>query len=103
MRILNVNKKILDIPIVYKEIFEEFGCAICRSILDDPASLPCLHEFCAECLVTHCLDGQDNIKNEVDCPICREQSPVFGHLYHRPAMVVKLNQFKNELGENLEC
>lgn len=40
-------------------------CPICRSILIEPVTLPCKHEFCLSC-----LDGTMANTNLV-CPLCR--------------------------------
>lgn len=45
----------------------ELICSICNSPFNDPASTPCDHTFCRECITAWI-----NVGNK-DCPVCRSQ------------------------------
>ena len=46
----------------------QLSCPLCLDVFDDPASLPCAHTFCRECIL-HAFERKDG-KHE--CPICRQ-------------------------------
>ena len=46
-------------------IMEDVTCAICLSILHEPASLQCGHTFCSRCV-------QTALRRTAACPVCRQ-------------------------------
>lgn len=44
-------------------------CPICLDDVTNPKSLPCLHNFCLNCIHDHCRDNSPG--DEVNCPVCR--------------------------------
>uniref|UniRef100_A0A8D0CWT3 RING-type domain-containing protein n=1 Tax=Sander lucioperca TaxID=283035 RepID=A0A8D0CWT3_SANLU len=52
----------LDVP--FKE---QFKCCICLDIYTKPATIPCGHTFCLDC-----IDGFWDTKTKAECPLCKE-------------------------------
>ena len=48
----------------WEKVKQEFTCAMCKHLLDDPKILPCLHSFCTSCL-------KERFGNLVQCPSCK--------------------------------
>uniref|UniRef100_A0A8C6S819 Bloodthirsty n=1 Tax=Neogobius melanostomus TaxID=47308 RepID=A0A8C6S819_9GOBI len=46
---------------------EQFRCCICLDIYRDPASIPCGHNFCIDC-----IEGYWETKDLSECPLCKE-------------------------------
>uniref|UniRef100_A0A3Q3JSF7 RING-type domain-containing protein n=1 Tax=Monopterus albus TaxID=43700 RepID=A0A3Q3JSF7_MONAL len=46
---------------------EQFQCTICLSIFKNPASIPCGHNFCLECI--KCFW---DTRRKSECPLCKE-------------------------------
>ncbi|KAK1889984.1 E3 ubiquitin-protein ligase TRIM47 [Dissostichus eleginoides] len=46
---------------------EQFKCCICLEIYTDPASIPCGHNFCLDC-----IEDFWDTKDKPDCPLCKE-------------------------------
>ncbi|XP_019934418.1 E3 ubiquitin-protein ligase TRIM39-like [Paralichthys olivaceus] len=47
---------------------DDFLCSICLSVFTKPASIPCGHNFCFDC-ITKCWDSKNP---EFACPLCNE-------------------------------
>ena len=58
------------------QIEKTLTCDICKDFLTNPQSLPCLHNFCFDCL-TRCFDsalnGKINAATLKNCPVCRKK------------------------------
>ncbi|XP_059384136.1 E3 ubiquitin-protein ligase TRIM39 [Carassius carassius] len=46
---------------------EQFLCSICQDFFSDPATIPCGHNFCMECITQH---WDSNMKTQ--CPLCKK-------------------------------
>ncbi|XP_032400264.1 E3 ubiquitin-protein ligase TRIM39 isoform X3 [Etheostoma spectabile] len=46
---------------------EQFNCCICLDIYTKPATIPCGHTFCLDC-----IDGFWDTKTKAECPLCKE-------------------------------
>ncbi|XP_026122735.1 E3 ubiquitin-protein ligase TRIM39 [Carassius auratus] len=46
---------------------EQFLCSICQDFFSDPATIPCGHNFCMECITQH---WDSSMKTE--CPLCKK-------------------------------
>ena len=61
-----------------QRIYEEFiKCELCRKRLRQPKSLPCMHSFCRDCLVTYLREtvGHSTApQKQITCPICLQTS-----------------------------
>ncbi|XP_072547855.1 finTRIM family, member 86 [Salminus brasiliensis] len=49
---------------------EEFSCPVCLEILCDPATLPCGHTYCLQCIQKHW--DKSTAKGIYSCPQCRQ-------------------------------
>lgn len=49
---------------------EEFSCPVCLEILHDPATLPCGHSYCLQCIQKHW--DKASAKGQYSCPQCRQ-------------------------------
>ncbi|XP_034883679.1 E3 ubiquitin-protein ligase RNF135 isoform X1 [Mirounga angustirostris] len=52
---------------------DDLGCIICQGLLATPATLPCGHSFCRECLKGLWAAGSASPPRS--CPTCRESAP----------------------------
>ncbi|XP_029970190.1 tripartite motif-containing protein 16-like [Salarias fasciatus] len=57
----------------------KFSCLLCLNLLDDPATIPCGHNYCMKCIAKHLDEGQGT--GIYSCPCCKE---IF---FQRPALV----------------
>ncbi|XP_031160118.1 E3 ubiquitin-protein ligase TRIM39-like isoform X2 [Sander lucioperca] len=57
-----ITNMALDVP--FKE---QFKCCICLDIYTKPATIPCGHTFCLDC-----IDGFWDTKTKAECPLCKE-------------------------------
>lgn len=49
---------------------EDFSCPVCLEILHDPATLPCGHTYCLQCIQRHW--DKASAKGQFSCPQCRQ-------------------------------
>lgn len=49
---------------------EDFSCPVCLEILCDPATLPCGHTYCLQCIQKHW--DKVSAKGRYSCPQCRQ-------------------------------
>ena len=66
-----------DISVVLEKFRADLTCPICREILREPKSLPCLHSFCRECLkenvrrrIVDARADPTDARNVLKCPVC---------------------------------
>ncbi|XP_070535813.1 E3 ubiquitin-protein ligase TRIM56-like [Ptychodera flava] len=54
--------------LIKEEVTKDFlTCSICRSVFQNPKTLPCLHTFCKDCL-------ESSVANrDQSCPLCRDE------------------------------
>jgi len=66
---------------------KELSCAICLSLMKDPQSLPCNHQFCRDCV-------NQAFKNSTYCPLCK--LPYSKRSVRRnPSLANIINSFEN--------
>lgn len=88
----------LAIPVWLAE--DDLGCIICQGLLSRPATLPCGHSFCHDCLKG--LWGARSASPRRSCPTCRESSAESLHLRKNTLLqelVDKYRRAQSELGE----
>ena len=59
---------------VFEKFKDELTCSICKELLKQPKTLPCLHSFCHDCLADYVKKrpvGEDESDSKVPCPNCR--------------------------------
>lgn len=66
----------LAVPVWLAE--DDLGCIICQGLLTKPATLPCGHSFCRDCLKGLWAAGSASPPRS--CPTCRESTPAPLHL-----------------------
>ncbi|KAK3531789.1 hypothetical protein QTP70_029749 [Hemibagrus guttatus] len=49
---------------------DDFSCPVCLEILCDPATLPCGHSYCLQCIQKHW--DKASAKGQYSCPQCRQ-------------------------------
>ena len=52
------------------DLLKQLECAICLDIYKDPKILPCVHSFCAHCLIKWSRNTKKN--NSILCPVCKD-------------------------------
>ena len=55
---------------------EKVSCPVCLEIFTDPRHLPCLHNFCLECLKRWHQTSQSTTNRQIICPECKTLSNV---------------------------
>ena len=71
-----------DIVTALEKLRKELTCSICKYLLTEPKTLPCLHSFCGHCLESHALlrplDEEDpsDKRDVLPCPECRFRAPL---------------------------
>ncbi|XP_063063585.1 tripartite motif-containing protein 16-like [Engraulis encrasicolus] len=71
---------------------DQFSCAICLDLQEDPVGIPCGHSFCMDC-ISGCWDQEDP-KGVYSCPQCRQT--------FTPRPVLSTNTILAELLEKLK-
>lgn len=64
----------------WESVKEEVTCVVCKDLLTNPKVLPCLHSFCAGCLVER-LDRLPSVKAakyQLECPLCQSKVVLSG-------------------------
>lgn len=51
-------------------VSEDFSCPVCLEILHDPATIPCGHTYCLQCIQKHW--DKASTKGSYSCPQCRQ-------------------------------
>ena len=59
----------------WEKVRKEVTCGVCLAIFKEPKMLPCLHTFCAKCLLALWQQAEKAI---LCCPECRATVPVTG-------------------------
>uniref|UniRef100_A0A8C8ZZY6 E3 ubiquitin-protein ligase RNF135 n=1 Tax=Prolemur simus TaxID=1328070 RepID=A0A8C8ZZY6_PROSS len=89
----------LAVPVWLAE--DDLGCIICQGLLDWPATLPCGHTFCRDCLKG--LWGARGARRPWACPTCREgagQQPQLRKNTLLQELADKYRRAARELGED---
>ncbi|XP_058246926.1 E3 ubiquitin/ISG15 ligase TRIM25-like [Hemibagrus wyckioides] len=71
---------------------DQFSCPVCLDLLKDPATIPCGHSFCTDC-INGCWDQEDQ-KGVYSCPQCRDT--------FTPRPVLRRNNMLAEVVEKLK-
>src|SRR6218665_1767929 len=56
-----------------KQLIKITKCPICKSEVNDPRMLPCIHSFCSECLKRTAEVSQKQPGDVMPCPLCRKE------------------------------
>ncbi|XP_058877745.1 E3 ubiquitin-protein ligase TRIM39-like [Acipenser ruthenus] len=71
---------------------EKFSCSVCLDLFTEPATIPCGHSFCLDCIGSYW--DQSDQTGVYSCPQCRET--------FTPRPVLRKNNIINELVEELK-
>uniref|UniRef100_A0A2K6G4R5 Ring finger protein 135 n=1 Tax=Propithecus coquereli TaxID=379532 RepID=A0A2K6G4R5_PROCO len=92
----------LAVPVWLAE--DDLGCIICQGLLDWPATLPCGHSFCRDCLKNLWgARGAGGAGRPWTCPTCREgaaQQPRLRKNTLLQELADKYSRALRELGED---
>lgn len=69
---------------------ESFLCSICLELFNQPASIPCGHTFCLQCITAY----WDTLSTLLHCPLCKAE------FYPKPMLCV--NIFINEMSNKFK-
>ncbi len=81
---------------------DQFICSICLDLLKDPATIPCGHSYCMNC-ITDCWNKDDQ-KRVYSCPQCRQTfspRPALSKNVMFAEMVEKLQKKKDQMAQSL--
>ncbi|XP_074479447.1 E3 ubiquitin-protein ligase TRIM39-like [Sebastes fasciatus] len=76
---------------------EQFQCCICLDIYTDPASIPCGHNFCLDC-----IDGFWDTKTKYECPLCKETFRKRPQLRINHGYAEIIDIYKRSQGEDMD-
>ncbi|XP_032175497.1 E3 ubiquitin-protein ligase RNF135 isoform X2 [Mustela erminea] len=85
----------LAVPVWLAE--DDLGCIICQGLLTKPATLPCGHSFCRDCLKGLWAAGSASPPRS--CPICRESTPAPLHLRKNTLLQELVDKYSRALRE----
>jgi len=61
----------MDVQTLLRSLHDEVSCSVCMSTFTDPKQLPCLHNFCLQCL--NGIQRTGERRNSISCPECRKE------------------------------
>ena len=67
----------MDIQTLLHNLHEEVCCSVCMSKFTDPKQLPCLHNFCLQCLSG--IQRTSGFRDKIECPECRKTARIPGN------------------------
>jgi len=67
----------MDIQTLLHNLHEEVCCSVCMSKFTDPKQLPCLHNFCLQCLSG--IQRTSGFRGKIECPECRKTVMIPGN------------------------
>ncbi|KAI5765901.1 RNF135-like protein [Gulo gulo luscus] len=85
----------LAVPVWLAE--DDLGCIICQGLLTRPATLPCGHSFCRDCLKGLWAAGSASPPRS--CPTCRESTPAPLHLRKNTLLQELVDKYSRALRE----
>ena len=68
---------IMDIQTLLHNLHEEVCCSVCMTKFTDPKQLPCLHNFCLQCLSG--IQRTSGFRDKIECPECRKTARIPGN------------------------
>ena len=66
----------MDIKTLPDNLHDELSCSVCMCTFTDPKQLPCLHNFCLNCLKG--IQRTSVVHGKIACPECRRQFQIPG-------------------------
>lgn len=85
----------LAVPVWLAE--DDLGCIICQGLLTKPATLPCGHSFCRDCLKG--LWAARSASPPRSCPTCRGSTPAPLHLRKNTLLQELVDKYSRALRE----
>lgn len=76
---------------------ENFCCSICLDVFTKPASLPCGHSFCLDCITKHWA----HVSSLFNCPLCKEEFATKPQLRVNIVIAELAEQFKKRVKKSL--
>lgn len=76
---------------------DDLGCIICQGLLATPATLPCGHSFCRECLKG--LWAAGSTRPPRSCPTCRVSAPASLQLRKNTLLQELVDKYSRALRE----
>ena len=67
----------MDIQTLLHNLHEEVCCSVCMCKFTDPKQLPCLHNFCLQCLKG--IQRTSGFRDKIECPECRKTVTIPGN------------------------
>ena len=66
----------MDIKTLLDNLHDEVSCSVCMCTFTDPKQLPCLHNFCLNCL--NGVQRTSGVRGKITCPEWRRQFQISG-------------------------